>query len=79
MHGQRDTAIHEAGHAVMAARLGRTVGAVSIASAGDTLGGSLDDTDFRFSREDAEHWVVTSLAGLLGGGAVGPLLARITA
>lgn len=58
-----DTAIHEAGHAVMATRLNRTVGAVSIASDGIALGGGLDDTDFRFSREEAEQWVLTCLDG----------------
>jgi hypothetical protein len=55
--------MHEIGHSVMASRHNMAVAVVHIMSAEGNLGASVDETEYRSSREAAECWVLTCLAG----------------
>lgn len=64
MSDRHHTAVHEAGHAVLALRLGQIVDGVSIIpdEGAGTLGASTDDSDHQ-DRDDAEAYALVCLAG----------------
>jgi hypothetical protein len=61
---RRDTAIHEAGHAVMSLRLGVIVGVVTLKPWDETLAGMVSsETDYQLTPRDARLHAAVNLAG----------------